>query len=158
MSGVSLRPAGPADLPALLALETEFPGDRMSAPAWRRLLRSPTAEVRVALDEGEVVGNCVLLFRRHSRWARLYSIVVARRARGRGLAQALMHEAEALAQQRGCIGLRLEVRADNAAARRLYAQLGYAEIAVLPDYYEDGGEGRRLLRRFSPALPPGRDP
>jgi [ribosomal protein S18]-alanine N-acetyltransferase len=106
LSGTSLRPAGLADLPALLALETEFPGDRMSAPAWRRLLRSPTAEVRVALDEGEVVGNCVLLFRRHSRWARLYSIVIAQRARGRGLAQALMREAETLAWQRGCIGLR----------------------------------------------------
>lgn len=151
MSGATLRPAERADLPALLALEAEFPGDRMSAAAWRRLLRAPTAEIRVALEAGAVVGNCIVLFRRHGRWARLYSIVIAHRARGRGLAQALMHEAEGLARQRGCVGLRLEVRADNAPARRLYAQLGYAEIAVLPGYYDDGAEGRRLAKAFEPS-------
>lgn len=148
MSGVEIRAAAREDLPALLALEAEFPGDRMSAAAWRRLLRSPTADIRVALSEGRVVGNAVLLFRRRSRWARLYSMVVAANARGRGLAQALMQDAETQAARRGCEGLRLEVRADNGVARRLYARCGYTEMARLPAYYEDGAEGLRLARRF----------
>lgn len=104
----------------------------------------------MAVDRATVVGNAVLLFRRRSQWARLYSLVVAPQARGRGVAQALVDAAESLARQRGGVGVRLEVRTDNLPARALYARLGYAELAVLPGYYEDGAEGRRLARRFDP--------
>jgi ribosomal-protein-alanine N-acetyltransferase len=48
------------------------------------------------------------------------------------------------AAKMGLLRVRLEVRADNAAARALYAKLGFAESGQLPGYYEDGADGLRL--------------
>ena len=47
--------------------------------------------------------------------------------------------------------MRLEVRADNAAARKLYESTGYARIAVLPDYYEDGAAAWRYEKALGKA-------
>jgi ribosomal protein S18 acetylase RimI-like enzyme len=38
----------------------------------------------------------------------------------------------------GCERLRLEVRADNPRARRLYETAGFRRFAIAEDYYEDG--------------------
>lgn len=144
------RPADAADLPALVALEALFPGDRLSARSLRRLLRSPSARV-CAIDGSEgLVGAAVLLTRAGSRIGRIYSLVVAPSARGRGLARTLVATLEQEARRRGCARMRLEVRADNAAARALYSALGYIERARLPGYYEDGGDGLRLERELLP--------
>ena len=43
---------------------------------------------------------------------------------------------------------RLEVRQDNAAAVGLYEAAGYARLAPLPAYYEDGGDGWRYGREW----------
>lgn len=143
------RPAVAADLPALVALEALFPGDRLSARSLRRLLRSPSACVRVMDGAEGLVGAAVLLTRAGSRIGRIYSLVVAPSARGRGLARTLVATLEQEARRRGCVRMRLEVRADNAAARALYAALGYVERARLSAYYDDGGEGLRLERELT---------
>lgn len=148
-AGPRIRPGRPADAAGILELEQLFPGDRMSPASVRRFLRVPTAAVLVAEQSGKVVGALVLSFRRTSDWARLYSVVVAPSARGQGLGAKLVKQAERRARDRGCRGLRLEVREDNAAARNLYRRLGYDERQVLPDYYQDGAPGRRLWRDFS---------
>jgi [ribosomal protein S18]-alanine N-acetyltransferase len=57
-----------------------------------------------------------------------------------------VRRAEAVARRRGCGYIGLEVRADNAPARALYAGLGYAEERRLPRYYEDGADALRLHR------------
>lgn len=142
------RTATEADLPALLELEAEFPGDRISRRGLRRLLRAPSARVRVIGTPGTMDAALILLSRRGTRVARIYSLVVAPPGRGRGLAQALVRDAEQHAGARGLTRLRLEVRADNHPARRFYEKLGYREIARLPGYYEDGADGLRLERRL----------
>ncbi|MFN3842780.1 MAG: GNAT family N-acetyltransferase [Rehaibacterium terrae] len=150
MSDPALRDATPADLPALLALEAQFPGDRMSARQYRRHLASPRARIRVAERDGTLAGASVLLFRAGSATARLYSLIVAPTRRGQGLGRQLLEDAESLARAHGCTRLRLEVRADNPAALALYERAGYLRIARLPGYYDDGGDGWRLekpLRR-----------
>jgi len=75
-------------------------------------------------------------------------VVVAPAARGRGLARRLVAVAEAQARRLGSDAVALEVRADNRAARALYARLGYVEVARLPEYYEDGAAGLRLVKRL----------
>lgn len=148
-----LRDATAAELPALLALESAFPGDRMRARQLRHHLHNPRARLRVALLGGLVVGSSLLLVRAGSRRARLYSIAVHPDARGRGLGRQLLADAEACAQARGCTTLALEVRADNAAALALYRGAGYRVERLLAGYYEDGGDGVRLGRPLGGPAP-----
>ena len=64
------------------------------------------------------------------------TVAVAPWAQGRGLgAQLLQAMIDAVAEC-GAAQLVLEVRADNAAAQRLYARHGFERIAVRRGYYE----------------------
>ena len=144
---ISVREAADDDLDALVALEcATFETDRISLAQWRRHVASDTACVLVAGPRGRVDGAAVVLYRRNSRRARLYSLAVAETARGRGLAKALLAAAEMEALRRGCDLLVLEVRTDNPAAIALYEQRGYRRAARLPAFYEDGADGWRYTR------------
>lgn len=147
-AGVHVRVARDADVVGILDLERLFPGDRMSRASVRRFLRVSTARVLVATHERQVVAALVLLFRKNSAWARIYSVIVDPSMRGQGIASRLIARAEREARTRACHGMTLEVRHDNIAARELYRRLGYDERRVLPDYYQDGASGLRLCRRF----------
>lgn len=141
----TIRPAGSGDLEALVRLERHaFATDRLSRRALRRLVRSPTALVLVAETAQGVVGDAILLRRRGSSSARIYSLAVDPAARGRGIARALLSRLIEAARGFGAQRLRLEVRGDNAAARALYAAFGFRPVAALPGYYEDGADGIRL--------------
>ena len=146
MSRVRIRAGRAEDLDALLALEALFPSDRVSRAGWRRFLRSPRASVLVAEARGELLGDLLLLRRAGSRKARIYSVVVAPSARGQGLGERLVAAAEREACKHGCTAVSLEVRADNHAARALYAKRRYVEQRPLPAYYDDGADGLRLLK------------
>lgn len=148
MPTVQLRDARPADLPALLALEAGFPGDRLSARQFRHHLANPRARLRIAEGGGAVLGYHLLLLHRGSGQARLYSIAVDESARGLGLGRRLLKDAEAQARAAGRHGLRLEVRQDNAAANALYLAAGYRQLAALPAYYDDGADGWRYGREL----------
>ena len=148
MPATRIRRARRDDLPALLALEALFPSDRMSQRSLRHFVDAPNAEFLVVEADGKILGNLLLLTRRGSRKARIYSVIVAPAARGLGLAQQLVRAAEAAAERRGMTQLLLEVRTDNTAARGLYERLDYRRIEALPGYYDDGSDGLRLARRI----------
>ncbi|HET8985525.1 MAG TPA: GNAT family N-acetyltransferase/peptidase C39 family protein [Trueperaceae bacterium] len=149
---VTVRRAERRDLTVLVALESGFPGDRMSKVSLARLLSRESAEVlvaEVATESGtEVVGDVVLLFRRGYKSARLYSMIVKSQWRGRGVARALLNAAEDLAQERGSVSIRLEVREDNPAAIALYRNAGYEVGGRTSDYYEDHSTALRMRKRF----------
>lgn len=139
-----IRPAVPGDLEALLTLEqASFPGDRLSRRQYRHHLRNPGAHVLV-VGESALAGAAVVLFRRGSRVARLYSLAVAAAMRGHGIATCLLQAVEAIARERDCRVLRLEVRCDNAAAVALYRRAGYRSIGTHEGYYEDGADALRF--------------
>jgi ribosomal protein S18 acetylase RimI-like enzyme len=151
-SGVALRPAQASDLAALVALENHvFATDRLSPRSFRRFLASPAARVTVAEHAGKLAGYALVLFRPGSVIARLYSIAVTPEAAGRGVAKALLADAEQAAVARHCHVLRLEVHEENAPAARLYRRAGYRTIERLPRYYADGGTALRLQKRLSTA-------
>jgi ribosomal-protein-alanine acetyltransferase len=144
-----IRDARPADLDALVWLEAaSFSGDRITRASFRRLLTRPSAALRLATAGDRLLGYSLLLFREGTAVARLYSIAVAAEARGRGTGRRLMEDAARIARRRGRARLRLEVRADNAAAIGLYEGLGYRRIGRHVAYYDDGMDALRLEREL----------
>lgn len=142
-----LRAARAADLDALVALEQAcFRTERMDRAAFRRALANPRAELPVIVQGGALLAAALAWIDERRGLARLYSIAVAREARGLGLGTRLLRQVERRARARGAARLRLEVRSRNRAARALYARHGYTPIAHLPGYYADGGDGLRYQK------------
>lgn len=79
--------------------------------------------------------------------AHLLTIGVVAAHRRRGLARALMAHFAQAAHARAAASLWLEVRESNAAARALYAALGWRECGRRRDYYPspDGGQREAAL-------------
>src|SRR6188474_3379747 len=93
---VRVRAARSADLTALVALEQRsFATDRLSLRQFRHHLSGRgNSLLLIAVSEASLLGNALLLFRTGTRRARLYSIVVAVDARGRGVGERLLARAE----------------------------------------------------------------
>src|SRR3546814_6384228 len=127
---------------------SDWSSDVVLFRSFRHLLHSASATIWLAQASAQTLGALVLLTRRGSRRARIYSVVVSPAARGQGLGRRLVQRAEREARQLGYIGVSLEVRQDNQPARALYAALRYTVLAELPGYYEDGAAGLRLRRGF----------
>ncbi|WP_116473453.1 GNAT family N-acetyltransferase/peptidase C39 family protein [Zobellella maritima] len=149
MSDLALRPALKIDLPALELLENRsFSQDRISRRSFQRFIEHPRDLLLVAERQQQLLGYILVLFRRNTRLARVYSIAVDQAARGQGIARELMLAAEAGALEKGAVFMRLEVRADNQAAQGLYQQLGYRQFGVHHDYYEDHQDALRFQKRI----------
>ena len=156
---IRVRRARAADLPRLVEIEDQvFATDRMSARQLRHHIDNPKVDVLVALRGGTLAGAAVVFFHASHRGARLYSIAVAPEARGAGVGEALLAAAERGARARGRDMFRLEVRTENAAARRLYERRGYRAFGTKARYYEDGCDAVRYEKaltrgRVSPSRP-----
>ena len=150
MPGVEIRDADDADLDGLSALEgRSFATDRMARRNIRRLIDQKSASLRVAAGKGGVHGYHLVLFRKGSAIARLYSIAVDDRRRGAGLGRRLLADAEAVAALRRKRALRLEVREDNLPAIRLYERRGYRLIGRYARYYADKADALRYEKPLS---------
>lgn len=144
MTAARIRPATETDIPALVALEQNFPPeDRFPVRTWRRLLRGQSLAY-VAVSDDEICGAAVYLYRTGTKVARLYSLTVAPSHRGQGIASALLAAGEADARARGCDRVRLEVRQSNATAIRLYERHEFRVMALIPSYYPDGETAARM--------------
>ena len=159
MTGPSVRDGTPADLDALERLEkAAFDADRLSRRSLRRFLLAPTTAVPVALAAGQVAGYAMIGFRAGSAVARLFSLAVDAAHARQGLGRALLRACEGHAALRRCRVIRLEVRADNHGAIRLYAGSGYREFGRYADYYDDGAAALRFEKAVGPQLRPGPEP
>lgn len=149
-----LRPAGPADLTRLAEIESgSFETDRISRRSFRALMASETAYVIVAETDGDILGYAMVLFRRGTGVARLYSLAVDRKAIGLGLGKRLVGEAELETERRGRTSLRLEVHEKNVFAIALYRNCGYQPIGRYETYYGDGGAALRFEKTIGALQP-----
>jgi len=144
-----IRAADQDDLDALIALEARFPSDRLSRASLRRLIRRSSAEIWVADCDRNLAGDVVVLYRRRSGRARLYSLVVNAARTGQGIGRALLCAAEQAARRRGCREMTLEVRNDNTAAISLYASAGYLILGHRDDFYQDGRAALLLTKSLA---------
>ena len=151
---IALRLADAEDLDALVELEQRcFSEDVLSRRSFKRFLSNPQDYIWVAEADGELWGYVLVLTRRGTRLARIYSLAVDEARRGAGLATRLVEAAEREAVARGQVFMRLEVRPDNERAIALYERLGYRHFGHIDDYYEDHAPALRFEKRilFYPA-------
>lgn len=144
-----VRKAAASDIPELVRLENAaFDTDRLNAQSFRNLIRNEdTASVLVAdAGHGRLVGYALLLYRRTTSIARLYSMAVDHAARGTGVGDQLMQAMIEDAIECGSLFLRLEVRPDNAGAIRLYERFGFKPFGRYFQYYEDDTDALRFER------------
>jgi ribosomal-protein-alanine acetyltransferase len=147
---ITLRRARPADAPAIGRLETAaFTGDRLSPRSIRHALTQGRSACVIAEAEGVAAGYALVLLRRGSARARLYSLAVDPKRRGLGIGRALLLAAGRAAAAAGAARLGLEVRVDNPAAIALYRSAGFAESGRRPGYYEDGAEAVTMERALT---------
>ena len=138
---LAIRPAAPADLPALIhgnsALAWETERKKLDGPTLQRgienLLRDPNKGFyTVAEDDGKIVGHMLVTFE-YSDWRNgwywwIQSVYVWPECRRGGVFRGIFEhvKAKALADAT-VIGLRLYVERDNEKAQKTYSTLGLEE-------------------------------
>jgi ribosomal protein S18 acetylase RimI-like enzyme len=141
MDEIRFRPAGPADLPRLIALladdalgrAREDPADP-PAPAYRdafaAIARDPNQLLVVAERGGAVVGCLQLSFipglSHRGAWrGQIESVRIAASERGAGLGRHMLDWAIAECRRRGCRMVQLTSDKTRADAIRFYESLGF---------------------------------
>jgi Acetyltransferases len=74
------------------------------------------------------------------------TVGIAPEHRRRRLASCLMERIEDGFRRRDVRIVRLEVRASNVSAQKLYLSLGYSVTQRLPKYYSNGGDGLLMIK------------
>lgn len=93
----------------------------------------------LALADGKIVADASL-HQQLGGWKRhigRISVVVHPAYRGRGLARALIQELIDVASDAGLEKLEAEFLGNQQAARLAFAELGFSDLLVLPDYVKD---------------------
>src|SRR6185312_16032238 len=129
---MNIRPVRDGDFADLARLHAESFAEAWDERALKDLIASG-ATAYVAEREGRIAG--FVLFRTASDEAEILTIAVAPDARRNGVGRALITGAARAATQVGATRLFLEVGANNAAARALYARLGFAPAGHRKGYY-----------------------
>lgn len=139
-----LRQGRPADLPAIARLHAECFAIAWSEEFIGRLLAGPGAVALLAIDGVDLAG--FVLARSAADEAEIVSLGVRSGLRRRGIGAELVRAVCGRTFDAGVSKIFLEVSVANAAARGLYAGLGFCEVGHRFDYYEEGvGEARDAL-------------
>ncbi|HVF95314.1 MAG TPA: GNAT family N-acetyltransferase [Sphingomonas sp.] len=139
------------DAPRLLVPDEPAEADRAAILAALATFNRGHAEpgnagplaVLIKDDDGGTIGG--LWGTTAFAWLRIELLFVPEDQRGTSLGTAVMHEAEALAAARGCIGASLDTYSFQ--ARGFYEKLGYRLVGTIHDC-PPGGARHFLQKRF----------
>ena len=147
---VRIRTAAKKDLEALVNLERiAFEKDRFSPRRVKYLLTKARSTMLVLEQNGAIIGAVYLLWHKTRRTGRIYNIVIAPKLQGKGYGAKLLKRCERECQCRKCHYIYLEVRVDNKSAIEFYKKHGFEITGKLPDYYDDGSAGYRMLKSLN---------
>jgi len=109
-------------------------GWRYTPPRMAALIRDAESVALVACEGPQVQGFAVMHF--GDADAHLALLCVRQTQQRRGIGRCLTEWLIASARVAGIVSIQLEVRADNAAARSFYRELGFIATQQLPGYYD----------------------
>lgn len=145
-----IRCAALPDLANLIQLEqTSFTTDVISTASLRRLLKVKSAEILVYENENQILGSLILLLRKNSKTARIYSLAVDTQHRQLGIAAKLCEAMEQSVLKRKLDTIILEVHPENLAAIRFYEKHGYNAFGKYYRFYECGSDAIRMKKQLS---------
>jgi ribosomal-protein-alanine acetyltransferase len=130
------------DLPEMISWEGALFGtDAWSPEVMVAELSHPASHYLVARPDGDdaIVGYAGLRAGNSGGDGDIQTVAVAPEHRGKGLGRLLVEALLSEARERLVSAVFLEVRADNDAARGLYASLGFQEIDRRTGYYQPDG-------------------
>lgn len=146
---VDIRLASLPDVPALATLEAQiFPYDALSQRSFRRFIKLGEAQLWVIEQQQQLLGYAIMLYRPATKLARLYTFAIAPEHRQRGLGTTLLQHMEGLAKQEHSLFVRLEVKADDDAARGFFHHHGYHDIGLKADYFDDHSDACVLQKQL----------
>jgi len=122
------------DVDAVARIEAaSFPSPWTHAHFRHELQRNPYSVNRVLRRRGALIGYASVWIVDHE--LQINKIAIDPELRGKGLGRLLIERLLKLAADSRCYRVTLEVRPGNAAARALYASLGFLEVGRRADYY-----------------------
>ncbi len=121
-------------------------GEAYSRETFDYLLTAPESVSYRAVTAGGVMVGYVIGLVEPDHTGHVTTVGVAPEHRRRNLAKRLMRQVEDGFRRRHVRLVRLEVRAINAPAQKLYESLGYSITQRLPRYYSNGGDGLLMLK------------
>ena len=141
-----ILPMTAAHLPRLAELERTCFSTPWTLEGLAEELDNEQAHFLVAQSEGEAVAY--LGVQEIFGEGYITNIAVFPKARGQGIATALLTSAAEGARERDCAFLTLEVRESNAPAIALYEKNGYTKVGVRKNFYRDPTEDALLYTKY----------
>ncbi|ABG42656.1 GCN5-related N-acetyltransferase [Paraglaciecola sp. T6c] len=152
---VSIRNARVNDIAQLVELENaSFQSDRLSQRRFMHWLKATDSHrvFMVATDGENVLAYGLVIMRKGTRLARLYSIAVSITAQGMGVGRKLLLALEQQTLEQDKLFMRLEVATNNIGAIKLYESLGYRSFGTYANYYEGSIDALRMQKPIRQSL------
>lgn len=144
---VVIRRVKQSDLAQLIALESaSFSSDKLNRRRFQFWIKATHSVFLVVCTGEQLLAYGLVIMRKGTRLARLYSIAVSDQTRGMGIGKKLLLALEEQTLQMGKLFMRLEVAQNNTAALALYKSLGYRIFGSYSKYYEDDIDALRMQK------------
>ncbi len=141
---LDLRELGPADFPALAALERECFAFPWSEEELRVAFTRPGFTALGGYRDGRLVCYSLLLLVPPEM--EILNLAVSTESRRLGLGSRILAHALQWAAKKGITTISLEARRSNSAALALYAAFDFKPVGLRRGYYQDTGEDAILLQ------------
>ena len=140
---MEFRRATATDVGAIAAMESEYFSDGWSEKDILAYISSEMAMCYSAISDGELIGY--ILGRKIVPEGEIYRVAVKKEKRERGIGSRLLAYAMKCECEAGVESLFLEVREENAAARRLYSSAGFTDIGFRKNYYKNPDDNAIIM-------------
>lgn len=142
---VTLVPMQRADIDAVMGIERASFVDPWARVAFEREVTNSFSRPLVARNTaGEIVGYVIYWIAGPE--VHVLNLAVTREYQRKGVGNRMMDRALSDATAAGAEVVVLEVRPSNAAARALYARLGFEEVSRRRKYYTNGEDALILVK------------